>query len=145
LSVTADTGTPVQLKFVTEINDQNQKQTVAFHANGQYYIKGNHTYLTFIEPNELGEVKTIVKIKESEVLILRSGAVKMRQQFRKGELAIGSYQSQAGNMEMLTKTNDIEYKFYDKSQKGKLFLAYTLVLQGEPTGRYSITITFKEE
>ncbi|MBD8071383.1 DUF1934 domain-containing protein [Bacillus sp. PS06] len=145
MSVASDKGTPIQLKFVTEINDQRQKQTVAFQANGQYYIKGNSTYLQFIEPNDLGDVKTIVKIKESEVLILRSGAVTMRQLFRKSETTNGTYQSPAGNMEMLTNTNNVEYKFYNKSHKGHLFLTYTLVLQGEPTGRYTITITFKEE
>ncbi len=145
MSIVSDTGTPIQLKFVTEIKDQNDKQTVAFDAIGQYYIKGSHTYLVFVEPHDLGEVKTVVKIKNEEVLILRSDAVTMRQLFRKGEATQGTYQSQIGTMGMLTNTNNIEYIFYKNSHKGKLFLTYTLALQGEQSGRYSITITFKEE
>lgn len=145
MSVISSSGTPILLKFVTEINDRKQKQTVSFDSNGLYYIKGNSTYLSFTEPNDFGKVKTVVKIKEDEVLILRKGAVAMRQLFRKQETTKGTYQSQAGLFEMEAKTNNIEYTFYKYAKKGKLFLSYALNLQGEDTGRYAMTITFKEE
>jgi uncharacterized beta-barrel protein YwiB (DUF1934 family) len=145
VSDVSTTGTPIHLKFVTEINDQGRKDHVAFDANGQYYIKGNTTYLSFIERQEYGDVKTIIKIKESEVLILRSGAVTMRQLHRNKEVTSGTYQNPAGTFETITKTNNIEFKWYKNKQRGKLFLTYTLKLQGEDAGRYSITITFKEE
>lgn len=144
MSAVSQNGTPIQIKFVTEIRDKSQKENVAFDTIGLYYLKGNNTYLTFEEPNDAGKIKTTVKITDSEVLILRSGAVKMRQLYRKNEEIIGTFQNQMGTFEMTTKTNNIEYKWYKNSQKGMLFLSYELLLQGEKSGRYTISITFKE-
>ncbi|MEH7222215.1 DUF1934 family protein [Bacillus sp. JJ1566] len=137
-------GTPIDLKFVTEIKDGPRKENVAFHANGLYYLKGNNTYLQFDEKQEAGTVKTVIKISEKEVLILRSGIVKMRQVYRKNETTNGSFQNQVGNFDLTVKTNNIEYKWYKNSQKGTLFLAYELSLHGEKSGLHKITITFKE-
>ena len=141
----SSTGTPIQLKFVTNIHNGSQKENVAFETNGLYYLKGDTTYLSFVENQDYGSVRTKVKIKDDEVLILRSGAVSMRHVYRNKEVTHGMYQNPAGNFEMVTRTNNIEYKWYNNSNKGKLFLAYSLQLQGESTGNYAITITFKEE
>lgn len=145
MSEQSQAGTPIQLKFVTEISDRGRKENVAFEANGLYYIKGNSTYLSFHEPHQAGDVKTIIKINDSDVLILRSGAVKMRQLYKKKEETKGTYQNQAGTFEMKTKTNTIEYRWYKGSRKGKLFLSYLLTLHGEAAGRYTITILFRED
>lgn len=144
MSAVSQNGTPIQLKFVTEIKDGLRKENVAFDANGLYYIKGNSTYLAFEEKQEIGPVKTIIKISDSEVLILRSGSVKMRQVYRKNEVTNGSYENEMGTFLVTTKTNNIEYKWYKNSQKGSLFLTYELSLQGEKSGLYAITINFKE-
>ncbi|GAA3318577.1 hypothetical protein GCM10020331_021940 [Ectobacillus funiculus] len=57
-----------------------------FETNGLYYEKkGQGTYITFQEPNEQGEVKTVVKIQDDTVLIMRSGSVSMRQTHKKRE------------------------------------------------------------
>lgn len=87
-------GLPVHVHFVTEIREGARKETVAFEANGQYYVKGQGTYVTFQEPNEQGEVKTIIKIQDEQVLIMRSGAVSMRQTHVKGEWTTGTYTSE---------------------------------------------------
>ncbi|MEH7383854.1 DUF1934 domain-containing protein [Bacillus sp. JJ1521] len=137
-------GTPIELKFVTEIKDGPRKENVAFDAIGLYYIKGNKTYLQFDEKQVMGTVKTVIKISEKEVLILRSGILKMRQIYRKNETTIGSFQNQLGTFDLTAKTNNIEYKWYKNSRKGTLFLAYELSLQGEKSGLHKISITFKE-
>nr|WP_309098252.1 DUF1934 domain-containing protein [Fredinandcohnia onubensis] len=137
-------GVPIDLKFVTEIKDGPRKENVAFDANGLYYIKGDNTYLQFDEKQETGTVKTVIKISEKEVLILRSGQVKMRQVYRKNATTQGSFQNQHGTFDLTAKTNNIEYKWYKNSRKGTLFLAYELSLHGEVSGLHKITITFKE-
>lgn len=137
-------GTPIALNFVTEIKDGPRKENVAFDANGLYYLKGDNTYLQFDEKQEAGTVKTVIKITEKEVLIIRSGQVKMRQVYRKNETTNGTFQNNLGTFNLTTKTNNIEYKWYKNSRKGTLFLAYELSLQGEKSGLHKITITFKE-
>lgn len=137
-------GLPVHVHFVTEIREGARKETVAFEANGQYYAKGQGTYVTFQEPNEQGEVKTIIKIQDEQVLIMRSGAVSMRQTHVKGEWTTGTYTSELGTFALQTKTDNVLFKWSDEKKKGQLFLTYALLLSEQEAGRYTITINLKE-
>jgi uncharacterized beta-barrel protein YwiB (DUF1934 family) len=138
-------GLPIIVKFVTEIRDGSRKETVAFNANGLYYEKGKSRYLAFQEPHEQGEVKTIVKMQDSEVLIMRSGVVSMRQVYKKGQWTQGMYQNALGQFSMDTKTDNVLVQWSEKKKKGSLFVTYQLLLQGNEAGRYTITIDFKED
>jgi uncharacterized beta-barrel protein YwiB (DUF1934 family) len=137
-------GTPIHLKQVTDIRDGFRKETVVFETNGLYYVKGSTVYLTFEEEQEVGKVKTVVKIAGKEVTVLRSGAVHMRHVFRKSEETVGNYQTPLGNWTMKTKTDNIEFRYNEKTKKGQLFLSYILELQNEQVGRHAMTITFRE-
>ncbi|MED2127722.1 DUF1934 domain-containing protein [Bacillus thuringiensis] len=144
-------GLPVHVHFVTEIREGARKETVAFEANGQYYVKGQGTYVTFQEPNEQGEVKTIIKIQDEQVLIMRSGAISMRsgaismrQTHVKGEWTTGTYTSELGTFALQTKTDNVLFKWSDEKKKGQLFLTYALLLSEQEAGRYTITINLKE-
>lgn len=135
----------VIIKQVTEIQDGRRKETVKLESDGKLYIKDQATIIAFEENLEhVGNVKTMIKIKEDEVLVMRTGAVSMRQVFRKGEETVGEYKSQAGKMQMRTKTEVANYQYQQKNNKGKIVLAYRLNLQGEDVGRYRITLSFKE-
>ncbi|MFD3446749.1 DUF1934 domain-containing protein [Microbacteriaceae bacterium 4G12] len=138
-------GLPIQIRFVTEIREGTRKETIAFDTNGLYYEKGQSTYVTFQEPNEQGAINTIMKIRGDEVLIMRSGAVSMRQTHKKGELTNGTYNSELGTFSLETKTDNVLFEWSDKRKKGRLFLTYALRLNSSEAGRYTITITFKEE
>ncbi|MED1556660.1 DUF1934 domain-containing protein [Bacillus paramycoides] len=137
-------GLPVHVHFVTEIREGARKETVAFEANGQYYVKGQGTYVTFQEPNEQGEVKTIIKIQDEQVLIMRSGTISMRQTHVKGEWTTGTYTSELGTFALQTKTDNVLFKWSDEKKKGQLFLTYALLLSEQEAGRYTITINLKE-
>ncbi|PEE30410.1 hypothetical protein COL24_03475 [Bacillus toyonensis] len=137
-------GLPVHVHFVTEIREGARKETVAFEANGQYYVKSQGTYVTFQEPNEQGEVKTIIKIQDEQVLIMRSGAISMRQTHVKGEWTTGTYTSELGTFALQTKTDNVLFKWSDEKKKGQLFLTYALLLSEQEAGRYTITINLKE-
>jgi len=137
-------GTPIRLKHVTEIRDGSRTETVAFEANGLYYLKGDTVYLMFKEDQDAGSIKTVVKISEKEVTVLRSGAVSMRHVFQKNRETTGSYESPLGRFTMKTKTNNIEYRYNKKAKKGQVLLSYILWLQGEQVGTHTITIIFRE-
>ncbi|MFX3625187.1 MAG: DUF1934 domain-containing protein [Ectobacillus sp.] len=137
-------GVPVTLKFVTQIREGTRKETIAFETNGLYYEKGQSTYLTFLEPNEQGEVKTVIKVQRDDVLIMRSGAVSMRQTHKKGQWTNGTYTSELGSFPLQAKTDNVLFEWSDKRKKGQLFLTYALLLGGSDAGRYTITIHFKE-
>ncbi|WP_110112658.1 DUF1934 domain-containing protein [Bacillus sp. CGMCC 1.16541] len=132
----------VHIRIVTDIRDGHRKETTAMDAKGMYYKKGETIYLLYKEKQEVGEIQTIVKVAQEEVSVTRSGAVKMKQVFRKKESLGSTYISPFGRMDMETLAHNIEYKQMNK--KGRLFMTYDLHMQGDYAGKYALTITFKE-
>ena len=143
MSITSSTGKSIHVKVVTDIRDGHRKETNSFEAKGMYYEKENAVYVTYKEQQEMGDIQTIVKIGKEEVIVTRSGAVKMKQQFRKKERTSTNYTSPYGPLHMETFTHNFEYK--QLRTKGTLFVTYDLHLQGQQAGKYALTISFKEE
>ncbi|TYR80208.1 DUF1934 domain-containing protein [Priestia megaterium] len=138
------TKKPVSIRVVTEIRDGHLKETTSVEATGMYYEKGETIYLTYTEhQKEVGDIQTMLRIGKEEVSINRTGAVKMKQSFRKKVKLEGTYISPYGRMDLLTFAHNIEYK--QMNRRGRLFLTYDLNLQGQAVGQYAVTITFKEE
>lgn len=137
------TGIPIRLKQITDIRDGVRKETVALEAEGFCYVKENAVYLQFTEQQELGQINTVVKITDREVVVMRSGAVRMRHVFRKTEETTGQYDTPFGQWTMKTKTDNIEFRYNEKRKQGRLFLSYQLEMQNEQAGRHAMTIMFK--
>ncbi len=134
----------VTIKFVTDIKDGSRKETVAFETNGLYYEKNKSKYITFTELHDEGNVNVVMKIKESEVRIIRSGLVSMNHVYQQGQRTEGVYKSQLGPMTMETKTDNLAFQWSEVKRKGKLSLTYSLRVQGHDAGRYAITVLIKE-
>ncbi len=128
--------TPITIKHRTKIG---QAEQVSFITTGTYYLKDQHTYITFKEPNEIGEIQTIIKIGRAECVIIRSGSVQMRHVFKRNTTTESVYTSVAGSFTMQTNTTRIEYK------RGQLSLSYLLHMNHQSMGRYKVTVSFKEE
>lgn len=137
--------TPILLKLVTEIRDGNRKEMVTLEADGTLYLKEEATYIAYKEMMEgIGKVSNTIKIKSDEVTIIRSGGISMNQTYKIGQTTSGTYQGPYGAMEMVTKTENIDYTYQAKSRKAKLILAYQLQMQGETVGRHRLTFMIKE-
>ncbi|GAD12874.1 hypothetical protein GBL_1091 [Geobacillus kaustophilus GBlys] len=136
-------GIPARLRQVAVIRDGPRQETVVLEADGTYYIKGETVYLQFAEENELGRVNNIVKIAPDEVTILRSGAVEMRQTFRRRQETPGHYGTAFGRWALAAKTSSMEFHYDEQRKKGRLFLSYELMLGDERSGRHTLTLTFK--
>jgi uncharacterized beta-barrel protein YwiB (DUF1934 family) len=136
-------GRQIDVKLVTEIRDGSRTEVVKVQSRGTLYIDGETTTVTYEEYIEnAGNVKTIIRVKPREALIMRTGAISMRQSLYQGEITEGRIKTPTGTMEMSTKTENIFSEY--KSNKGKLMLTYLLKLQNEDVGRYRIILTFKE-
>lgn len=138
-------GKRIKVTFVSEVREGSKKEITSFETIGLYYIKDKVAYLSYDEEHEDGKVRNIVKIKDQEVLITRSGPVSMRQFFKNKEVTSGTYKSQYANLLMETKTDNIEYRWNEKNPRGQLFIAYSLKVNGEGSRRHTITIKFREE
>jgi uncharacterized beta-barrel protein YwiB (DUF1934 family) len=136
---------PVSVKLVTEVRDGSQTDTTTLQANGQLFEKNGNQFLSYEEKLEdIGSVRTLVKLSEEQVLIMRSGDVSMRQSFEKGEVTHGHYEHAYGRMQLITQTENINIQVKESPVRGKLLLTYVLTVQGERAGRYKLTLTYRE-
>lgn len=137
---------PIQVKLVTEIRDgAGRKELLTTETDGSLYSKGDATFLAYKEMMQnVGQISNIIKIKDDEVTIIRSGGVSMRQTFKKGATTSSFYQSPYGIMEMVAKTEHVDFTYEAKSQKGKLSLSYLLQMQGEWVGRHRLTFMIEK-
>ncbi len=137
---------PIRLKLVTEIRDgAGRKELLTIEEEGTLYSKEDATFLAYKEMMEnVGQISNVIKIKDGEVSIMRSGGVSMRQTYRKGAITSGSYQSPYGMMEMVAKTENIDFTNRTDSRKAKLILSYQLQMQGEWVGRHRLTFMIEK-
>jgi uncharacterized beta-barrel protein YwiB (DUF1934 family) len=139
-------ATPVKVNLTSEIQLNDNTEQTTLITSGQLYHKINADYLHYEEVIEdVGSVKTIIKIKQGEAVIMRSGAVSMSQTFFLQRTTEGTYQSPYGPLRMETTTERMNYKWSEGSLKGEFQLSYELSLQGEHAGTYHIYIELKGE
>ncbi|MEH7106225.1 DUF1934 domain-containing protein [Bacillus sp. JJ1764] len=136
----ANTEIPVKINIKTTIDEQETVELIVF---GRFYQKENASFLQYKEVLEEGTVKTIIKLGINEMLILRSGAVKMRLPFQLEKEQRGSYELPFGVFETATLAKKMAYHFENKA--GFIELLYDFSLQGEQAGSYHLQINFQEE
>lgn len=129
---------PVNIHLKTTIKQDQEKENYELMLRGFYYQKGSSAFLKYDEVLEEGTVHTIVKMSNRDAVILRSGAVKMRLSFHADVEKNGSYESPYGTLLLSTRTKKIE------TNEGQFLLKYDLCMQGEVSGTYEMSITYKE-
>ncbi|MEI5909046.1 DUF1934 family protein [Bacillus spongiae] len=136
--------TPVKIHLTTSISQEGEKETISFTTFGRYYQKAGAYFLKYDEVLEEGTVKTIVKVKETTGLIMRSGALKMRLAFDLRTKMNGSYESAHGTFLLQTTTKKLSHTMLSDTE-GEILLIYDLSMQGSVVGTYKMNITYKED
>ncbi|QQK78033.1 DUF1934 domain-containing protein [Salicibibacter cibarius] len=138
-------GIPIQVSMKTEVQQGGERKEIHVNGKGELVEKENSTYVTFTEQlQDIGEVKTVIKIQqESDLTIVRSGAVSMRQAYMEGEEKAGSYGTPYGTFETLAKTKHVQVDHPNESLL-HVKLDYDLELQGQLAGSYQVAIDVKE-
>ncbi|XXM72805.1 DUF1934 domain-containing protein [Lysinibacillus sphaericus] len=138
-------STPVKIHLKTTITVGEESDAFELVSFGRYYEKGDAFFLKYDEIQEEGTTHTIVKVTDTQALILRSGAVKMRMVFNEEEEMNGSYESELGTLLLTTKTKKLSHTKNLSKTEGDFNLSYELIMQGSPVGDYEMSINFKEE
>lgn len=138
---------PVTIQIKTVIQQGDDTETYRLTAFGQYQQTATAAYLRYEEvmDGDVGNVKTTIKVSETETLILRNGAVKMRMVLRPGIEVSGTYHSPHGIMETVITAQEIDHSFNGQTNEGIINLTYDLNVQGTLAGTYHLEIKFKEE
>lgn len=144
---------PVKIYIKTTVYHPSEDSSLASVAPetyelivfGQYQETSTAAYLRYQEAMEVGAVNTTVKITEDELLILRSGALKMRMVFRCNKPVSGTYHSPHGYMEIVTEAHAFAHNHNTKTNEGNIALQYDLSMQETLAGTYQLEIKYEEE
>lgn len=138
-------STPVQIHVLSEIRNEhdNEKETIEVRTTGESFLKGKTIYLRYEEEHELGFVKTTVKIAENEVVVMRSGAVTMKQRFVEGKLTLTDYSTPFGKLQLETNTTSLS--FIAQELEDKLIILYDLRIDEKEKHVHKLMITYREE
>lgn len=138
-------GLPVQIRLHSSIKHPGQdKETHELQAMGRYIEKTNSLYLKYEEEQNGQKIQTTVKMDDSDALIMRSGAVKMRLPFDTERTRPGEYGNGPASMKLLVKTKRLEFTEKEERGDGRFNVAYELHAEGALLGTYEITITYSE-
>ncbi|MBT0955402.1 DUF1934 family protein [Bacillus velezensis] len=135
--------TPVAIHVQSFIHNGSEEESVEFTSSGFYYVRNGKTYLSYHEEHDLGKIKTVVKITEKEILVMRSGAIQMKQRFIPGASTLTQYKLPFGQMELRTETKNIQSDV--GSSEGSVKLTYNMTVGENQEHVHNMTIQYKEE
>jgi uncharacterized beta-barrel protein YwiB (DUF1934 family) len=136
---------PVKIHLKTTINHGDEDEAYELMLFGEYYQKEQSAFLKYEEVLQEGTIQTIVKVKEREALILRSGSIKMRLNFHLEDEKEGSYEGEYGTLLLTTKTKSLENRKMESERlSGQFILKYDLKMQGSTVGTYEMVLDYME-
>jgi uncharacterized beta-barrel protein YwiB (DUF1934 family) len=137
-------GIPVKVSVQTTISNGGEQEVYELVTFGQFFQKGNSTYLRYEELMDEGKINTSVKFSGDDAVILRSGAINMRLAFKLNHMMRGHYESPYGTMETLTETKALNHQL-NSDGEGKIHFLYDFTIHGDPAGTYNMEIRYKED
>ena len=107
---------------------------------GQAFVKGNSLYVRYTEPPQppQPEIRTIIKISNDEIKIMRHGGVESEQTFRPGEHMSGFYYSPFTRFEMETHTRALHQGL--NGITGQIAWEYDLYVHEQQSGRFKVSL-----
>jgi uncharacterized beta-barrel protein YwiB (DUF1934 family) len=130
-----------KISLKTKVHVDEEPEMFELTVFGEVIPKGKSIYFRYLEQTPEGEVKNVVKFDGKDVSVIRSGAIRMRQNFVKGLETTCLLESPMGNIHLMMKTNSIRYSFNESSREYMLKFIYYLSVQFETIGMYEITLT----
>lgn len=139
IGMSASLQKTVNIRLVSTIRHPNvQEETIHLETKGTLTLKGNQYYLVYEEVQDEKIIRTTVKLSGKTALILRSGGVKMRLPFERGELQTGSYDTQYGTLMITTNTKHLHF------EEGHFQVEYELIINDEVAGTYTLELIYTE-
>lgn len=136
----------VKLRFQTKINHDGHTDSYEFTTRGELFHKGSQDYLRFEEDlSDTNSVQTTMKWDGRELMLIRQGAILMRQGFIAGEETLGRYVTTEASWETKAVTDKLSVQWPSGKSRGRIKLIYTFMLQGQETGTHEIRLTLEED
>lgn len=130
---------------ITICSRQDGEETVE-QLQGEVFTKGSTVYIKYeqsvAEPKE-GVTRTMIKISDNELKIMRHGMVQSEQTFQQGQRLPGFYRSPFMSFNLSTKTDHLVVKL--EETRGDVEWGYDLYVYDDFSGHFSISLHIQEE
>lgn len=113
---------------------------------GEIMVRGSSVYIRYEEPEKGptgGTTRTIVKITDGEIKIMRHGEVESEQTFQAGRKLPGFYHSPFTKFHLSTDTGKLDVSLDGTS--GQIEWEYDLYVYDELSGHFAISMLIEEE
>ncbi|MGM9968259.1 MAG: DUF1934 domain-containing protein [Rummeliibacillus sp.] len=136
---------PVKIKIITTIT-QPGTETEKFElwSEGKIMQKNDQIYLQYEEIQEDQRMNTTLRFGQEDAIIMRNGDVKMRMPFVLGQVRRGHYNSEYGQLPIVTKTKEMKFEPSETIQNGRFYLQYELIIGEQSVGDYCLELNYTE-
>ncbi|MFJ8263132.1 DUF1934 domain-containing protein [Rummeliibacillus sp. NPDC094406] len=136
---------PVKLKVITTITQQDTKpEQYELWSEGTIMQKRDQIYLRYEEVQEGQHMQTTLRFGQEDAIIIRNGDIKMRMPFVLGQAQKGHYNSEYGQLPIVTLTKEIKFEPSESLQNGRFYLQYELLIGGQSVGDYALELNYTE-
>ncbi|WP_430539435.1 DUF1934 domain-containing protein [Listeria rocourtiae] len=141
--------TPILLRLKTISKQEMEEEITELALSGVFYL--DHTtgsrYLHYEEEQEAGTIRTVLKITDQEVLLMRSGAVNMRMHFfRERKRSTVSVDYGVGKLMMESELLNMEEVYVQEAGfSGKINFQYELLDRGVNIGIFDVSMILEED
>lgn len=137
---------PVLVSVKSIQRDQAGEDTIVeLVSSGKYYEKNDVKYIVYNESEVTGMdgVRTTIKLYPKSVVLLRSGAARMRHQYVLGDMQEAIYETPMGDIHFAVKTHELEIAI--TNGEGDVRLGYDISIGGEWQFYNQLFINLRED
>ncbi|EUJ32736.1 hypothetical protein MFLO_06504 [Listeria floridensis FSL S10-1187] len=136
----------VQIQITNLIRQMDALEKTEMTVPGVFYRDAGNIYLHYEEKQVAGNIRSVLKISEKELLLLRSGAVNMRLHFFKDrKRSTASVDSGAGKLVFESELVGYNETFQEEAEvRGEVAFQYDLLSAGTYIGSYEVTMRIEE-
>ncbi|MFD2695470.1 DUF1934 domain-containing protein [Sporolactobacillus shoreicorticis] len=136
-----------EIVFISRMNDPDelkcQQQTTTV-VQGKVGESGSSLYLVFsAKIADVGQADYTIRVGGNEALILRKGALPMRQPLMVGQIVAGTYDTAYGRMETKAAAETIDSIIDASGDSGSIRIVYALSIQGQSVGKMVLDYHYK--
>ncbi|WP_439443526.1 DUF1934 domain-containing protein [Listeria aquatica] len=137
---------PVRIQITNLVRQMDALEKTEITVPGVFYRDEGNIYLHYEEQHVEGKIRSVLKVSETELLLLRNGAVNMRLHFFKDKSkSTASVESGAGKFLFESELVSYNEVFNQDTAQGEVAFQYDLLSAGTYVGSYEVTMRIEED
>lgn len=133
-------------KVLVQVRSQQESENTSGQFLGEMTVRGNTRYVQYVEEYQAptqGQVRTLLKITDNTLKIIRHGSVESEQSFSAQERLPGFYRSPYTSFNLSTVTDTIEIS--NHGNELTISWVYDLYVYDELNGHFINSLHIQEE